>query len=156
MSERISIIDDLSNARVKARLIAAIGGMQGTWRVEMCRYRPRRTDRQNRYYWPCFVKPFADYLVEQGNEFDDAEDSAHEILKREFLSSTVTDRKSGQVFTFQRSTTKLTTVEFNAYLDRCARMLAEECGIVVPEPNVFHEPPDREEVPEPSVADAWA
>lgn len=138
MSDKISIIDDFSNARTKQKTIAQIGALQGIWRIEICKYRPRRTDRQNRWYWPCFCKPFADYLRDQGNDIDD--DGAHEILKCKFLSVTIIDKETGREFEFVRSTTTLITSEFNEYLEKCARMLAKDCGIVVPEPSIFREP----------------
>ena len=139
MSDKISIIDDFSNSRIKSRAIAQVGALQGTWRMELCRYRPRRSDRQNRYYWPCFVAPFAEYLKEQGNEFDDFEYAAHEILKAAFLKVQTFDKRTGKRRVFVQSTTKLNTAEFNEYLDKCAAMLASECGIIVPEPSVYRE-----------------
>ena len=140
MNERFDIIDDMSNPRVKAKVIAQVGALQGTWRISLRRYRPRRSDRQQRYYFPCFCEPFGEYLVEQGNELSDPKEAAHEIFKRMFLTVSAKDKKTGQVFDFVRSTTTLTTVEFNEYLEKCAKMLAEDCGIVVPEPSIWREP----------------
>lgn len=140
MRERFNIIDDMSNPRIKSRVIAQIGALQGIWRVELCRYRPRRTDRQARYYFPCFCSPFGEYLKEQGNDFADAKDAAHEILKARFLKVQIFDKETGQRFVFVRSTTSLNTVEFNEYLDKCAAMLASECSIIVPEPSIYREP----------------
>lgn len=140
MSERFSIIDDLSKPELKSRLVKQIWALQGIWRVEACRYRPRRSDRQNRWYHPCFVAPFAEYLLEQGNQFASPHEAAHGILKREFLTVRVADKRTGVVREYVRSTTELTTLEFNRYLDECAELLARECGIIVPEPNIYHEP----------------
>lgn len=140
MSDKLSIIGDMSDPHFKQRMIAHVGSLRGVQRIEITRYRSRRTDRQNRFYWPCFVAPFADWLREQGNDGLYDED-AHGILKAEFLKVQVFTNGRRRVWV--RSTTDLTTVEFNLYLDRCAEMLARECGIVVPDPSVYREPLDE-------------
>lgn len=129
---------DLSNQEQRWRLISHLQTLRGMHRIEILRHRPRRTDRQNRYYWPGFVTPFASWLTEQYGEEVSA-DEAHEHLKGVFNSRELMDRQTGIKTKFVQSTTKLSTVEFNQYLDRCAQFLADFCGIVVPEPNVYHE-----------------
>lgn len=129
-------IVNLDDAVSRAKLINSIRLLHGQHRVEIIKHYPRRTDRQNRYYWPCFVTPFSDWLSDQG---DDPE-AAHEILKRRFLTKHITNKDTGESVEWVGSTTKLTTVEFNEYLDKCAQFLAEFCGIEVPEPNIYHEP----------------
>jgi hypothetical protein len=139
MSDSVSIIGNMSDPHFRRQVLQAINGAQGVWRVELCRYRPRRTDRQNRWYHPCFVHPFAELLKEVGYECPDHHDAAHEYLKAQFLK-TRTFLPDGTQIVRVRSTKELSTVEFNDYLDDCARWLAQHCGIVVPEPNIYHEP----------------
>lgn len=110
---------------------------KGKFRITVCQHRPRRSDAQNRYYHPCFVKLLADYLREQGEQITD--DYAHEILKHKFLRRCVVDKNTGEEIWFTGSTRKLTTVEFNEYLERCAQWLSE-MGLVVPEPSVWRMP----------------
>jgi hypothetical protein len=136
MSESFDIIADMSDRAIKSKVMAQVGAFQGEWRIEAKRYRPRRTDRQNRYYWPCFVNAFGEYLREQGNDLSN--DQAHEILKAKFLRVAVVDQQTGERFVFVRSTTTLNTVEFNEYLDKCAATLAE-IGITVPDPTFYRE-----------------
>lgn len=133
----VQAVRDLSDEQAKARLINHVRTLRGRWRIDLTQYRPRRSDRQNRYYWPCLVQPFAAWLKEQGNEY--TTDDAHEILKHKFLRREHIDRRTGEVMTFTQSTAKLDTSEFNEYLDRCAAWLADFTGIEVPDPQPYHE-----------------
>lgn len=130
---------NLSEPKDKQLILSSLRALEGPHRITWCRHRRRRSDRQNRYYWPCFVQPFGDYLRGQGNtHFTD--DMAHAVLKEMFLRTTVIDRENGRELAYTRSTTELNTVEFNDYLDHVAQFLAEECGFVVAEPSVYREP----------------
>lgn len=138
MDETRDMIIDMSNPAEKRSILERVRGLVGMWRIEICKYRKRRTDRQNRYYWPCFVQPFGDYLRGQGHEFTDQ--MAHAVLKEMFLKRSVMDQNTGELYEYTMSTTELSTVEFNEYLDKCAAFFAMDCGIIVPEPNVYREP----------------
>jgi predicted alpha/beta-fold hydrolase len=134
----MELILDMSKPEQKRKAHEALNPLTGIHRVEVVRYRPRRSDRQNRYYWPCFVKPFSDYLRGQGNEhFTD--EMAHEVLKRMFLTVAVVDRNTGAEFERVRSTTELDTGEFNEYLEKVAAFLVTDCGFVVPDPAEYRE-----------------
>jgi hypothetical protein len=127
----------MSNPREKALLISKLRELQGMHRISVCKHRRRRTDRQNRYYWPCFVQPFAEQLQAQGEAISD--DDAHEILKTRFLRKSVIDLKTGEAFEYVRSTTELNTAEFNQYLDQCAAFLADYFNLQIPEPSIYRE-----------------
>lgn len=130
-------IVDFSDGKAKAAVLNRLRGLSGKHRVEVTKYRPRRSDRQNRYYWPCFVSPFGEYMRDQGEHVTDLE--CHEILKSMFLRKTVTNWQTGEAFDYTQSTTDLNTSDFNAYLDACAEWLASTFGIVIPEPSEYHE-----------------
>lgn len=139
---------DFDDPTQRAKVAAGIQKMRGRWRLELTRYRPRRSDRQNRYYWPCFVEPYAALLTDVGGEYVSC-DEAHEDLKRRFLRRPVIDRNTGEIITeVVGSSAKLNTSEFNEYLDRCADYLAG-IGIIVPEPDTYHE---RDEQPKGAAA----
>lgn len=123
---------DMSNPITKSRVVERIKRLEGRWRFDVRRYRPRRSDRQNRFYWPCIVQPFGRALREAGNNFTD--DDAHEMLKNEFLQVTHVDERTGRRMTCTRSTTKLDTAEFADYVDQCAAYLSA-MDIYVPAPN---------------------
>jgi hypothetical protein len=130
---------DFSDPKRKAQVIARLSVLKGMYRMSVVKHRPRRSDRQNRFMWGCFVQPFATWLTETQGETYTADD-AHEVFKSMFLGRDVCDPKTGEVIGQSvRSTTTLSTTEFNEYLDHCAEFLARMCGIVVPEPGVYHE-----------------
>lgn len=132
------VIVNLSAPQEKRMLLEKIRGLEGPHRIEIVKHRKRRSDRQNRYYWPCFVQPFADFLRGQGETITD--DEAHLLMRAKFLRQTVVNRETGEAIGQRiRSTTELTTEEFNNYLELCAQWLAENFDIVVPEPDVYRE-----------------
>lgn len=134
MLEKIINFDEPLQRASIAREIQSLRGLQ---RVTICRAAPRRSDRQNRYYWPCFVGSLFDYCVAQGDEI--TRDEVHELFKAKFLRRTIVNKSTGEIIGQAiASTTDLTTVEFNEYLDKCARFLSE-MGIIVPEPDAYRE-----------------
>lgn len=135
MTNADETIIDFSSTPDKARLWALLRSLEGKHRISICRYRGRRSDRQNRYYWPCFVVPLARKLREQQVITDS---TVHELLKSKFLKQSVVC-PTGEVIDVTRSTTDLTTEEFNIYLDHCAEWLADFFDIIVPSPSVYHE-----------------
>jgi len=118
--------------RERQMLIDSLRGLRGMHRVTIVKHRPRRTDAQNRFYWPCYVKPFADWLQEQDEDAN--EETAHEILKSRFLQKTILNESTGEVLAYVGSTSKLSVEEFGEYLEKCAKFLAEWAGIVVDHP----------------------
>lgn len=132
------LVTNFSDANEKRAFLAKFGAMQGTYRIEYCHYRARRSDRQNRFYWPCFCEPFAEFRREQGEGF--TKDDAHEFFKIKFLSQTVVDFSTGEVDGITvRSTTTLTTSDFNEYLDKIAAWLNQKIGFTFPDPSIYHE-----------------
>lgn len=129
---------NLSEPSEKSRLINAIRATRGKVRVTILRWHPRRTDRQNRYYWPCFVHALWEYLHEQGSDL--SEEAVHQLMRAKFLTVDVADPATGEVIGQRvRSTTELSTVEFNDYLDRCAEWLRDMFGVRVPDANTYRE-----------------
>lgn len=131
-------IVDFSDPKEKALVVSEVQLLKGVHRVSMLKHRPRRSDRQNKYYWPCFVQVFADWLREQGEVVTD--DEVHEMFKGRFLRRTMSDRLTGEVIgDYTRSTTDLNVHEFNQYLDHLRAFLGETFGIQVPDPSMYHE-----------------
>lgn len=131
MPRETEIIIDFDNPRERQLLLEQIRSLHGMHRICVLQYRPRRSDRQNRFYWPCFVQPLHDYLRAQG--WEGTEDDAHELMKAKFLRASYVDTNTGESFEYVRSSASLTVEEFTDYLERCAAWLAEMFGIVVPE-----------------------
>jgi hypothetical protein len=85
------------------------------------RERKRRGSAQNRYYWGVVIKLFAEAHGWDGEDL-------HHELKRRFLAE---DPDAALVKT--RSTTELSTVEFNDYLEKVCQ-LAAEMDVYIPAP----------------------
>lgn len=75
-----------------------------------------RSNPQNAYYFGVIVDMISQ---ETGNELEET----HELLKVRFL------KPIGK-----KSTTQLTTVEFNTYIEKIQRWSAQELGCVIPDP----------------------
>ncbi len=134
MIEKIINFDEPVQRMAIVREIQSLRGIQ---RVTVCRAARRRSDRQNRYYWPCFVGSLYDFCIAQGDNI--TREEIHELFKFKFLCKRLINKSTGELMGPQiSSTTELTTVEFNEYLDKCAQFLAE-MGIVVPDPSEYHE-----------------
>jgi len=92
----------------------------GDYVITVKKQKKPRSLNQNSYYRGVIVPLIADWM-------GDDNDSAHEALKFHFL------RKEGKLPS-SRSTTDLSTVEFEDYCSRI-RMEASKWGIYIPAPN---------------------
>lgn len=89
--------------------------------------RPRRTTRstpQNNYYWGVVVETLAD-------ELGYTKDEMHEALAWKFLKLEAGDAR----LPTRRSTSSLTTHEFEDYVSAVKVFAATDLGIHVPDPN---------------------
>lgn len=128
MDERLI---DFGNPRERALFISETNRLTGLHRVTIIKYRKRRSDQQNKYYWSCFIAPFGQFLRDQGNDITDLE--AHDALKLMFLRKTCINKNTGEAIDYVRGSSKINTFEFYEYLERVAAFLAEQCDIIVPE-----------------------
>lgn len=94
-------------------------------------YKQDRSNSQNRYYWGVVIKLLSDHI-----SYDTSD--THEILKHKFLKSWATIKnKKGQETTFEitKSTTGLTTKEFEEFMTQVRQWASIELGLWIPEPN---------------------
>lgn len=93
-------------------------------RVEVIIRKPKtkRSDLQNNYYWGVVIE-----LLSKELGYD--QDEIHEILKYKFLQS------NAMGMPYIKSTTKLSTGEFEEYLSKIKQWAAEFLHIVIPDPN---------------------
>lgn len=98
------------NAHVKSR-------KDGEYTFEIKRYSKKRTLPQNRLLWDIYRQ-----ISEQtGYETDEI----HAMMGQKFLLD-----ESGKS-PFVKSTTKLTTIEFNEFISRIVRFFTVEAGLIV-------------------------
>ena len=100
--------------------------LDARYEVSIKRYRPKRTPPQNRYYFGVVVPTIAEELC--GTVTEQTKQETHDGLRAKFL--TVQDDRLPRI----KSTTELTTVEFNAYIDEIVLWAAEWLHIVIPPP----------------------
>ncbi len=95
----------------------------------------KRTNPQNSYYWGVVIELIKNYINHLGNNFDS--DTIHELLRSLFLKTTkeIVNKESGEVTIIEyiQSTTKLSTIEFETYLESCKRYAAETFYINIPD-----------------------
>jgi hypothetical protein len=94
----------------------------GPYRIEVKPYKPSRSDRQNRYYWGVVVRLLADHCGY-------TDDEMHDALKWMFLRVS-----SGNKPDTVRSTKRLTTQEFEVYIETIKRWAAQDMGVYIPDP----------------------
>ena len=88
------------------------------------KFKTSRSLKQNSYYWGVIVPIIADWVGEGDRE------SIHEALKEKFLKV-----RTSKGLKIVQSTTKLTTTEFEIYLEKVKRWASMECNLVIPDPN---------------------
>lgn len=129
-----TIVNFSDNAQ-KRRFLTIAGALQGPHEVTMKPWKPRRSNRQNAWYWACVVESFRQFLLAQGDNY--SKDECHEILKTKCLGTVmVVNKQDGEVIAeTNKSTASLKSAEFTEYADRCCAWLSE-FGIVVPTPEM--------------------
>ena len=93
--------------------------------ITLDRHAAKRSGAQNRYYWGVVVKMIAEAMGELCQE------SAHDALRVQFLRVPAVEGKLPTI----RSTTDLTTAEFEDYLMRCKVLASKMFNIYIPDPN---------------------
>ena len=102
--------------------------MFGEVRITIEKRRAKRSDAQNKWYWGICIDMVRDGLAEQGHDYSPAE--VHEAMKWKFLQR----HEEGIELPTVRSTTTLSTVEFNDYKEKIQRWSAECLHINIPDP----------------------
>ncbi len=103
-------------------------------RVKVEKLYKKRSNDQNSYYWGVLIPLFAQGWKDTTGETIDSE-QAHEILKQECNYTELVNSTTGEILKYGKTTTKLTTVEFEDYQERCRRFIFDWFGIVAPLPN---------------------
>ena len=132
ISDRIYDFDIDSD---RLRCLRVLDGLKGKWRIDFKRYRPRRSDAQNAYYWGVMIPHVKEGLAEAWGE-SLSSDEVHEYLKSLFLTKPIVNRRSGElVGTRPGSSSKLDVGEFIEYSDKVILWAAEYLGVEIPSPS---------------------
>jgi hypothetical protein len=95
--------------------------------VDILPFKKSRTNRQNDYYWSTVIGTVVDYTGYTKEE-------SHELFASAFLSHDtvqIGELKHKRV----KSTTKLSTIEFNAYIEEIQQFCSENLGLYIPNAN---------------------
>lgn len=121
-------------ASVLQRLAEAVAALEGKRLILALKEQKRkRSLNQNAYYWSVVVPAVTQMFREHGNYVDDEE--VHEFLKmRVGKLAQVYVTPDGEVLKGPGSTAKLSTMEFEVYLEQ-VRAWAAGLGVAIPLPN---------------------
>lgn len=89
-------------------------------------HKKQRSLKENSYYWGVIVRLVAD-------EMGVLDDEAHDYLKALFLKKGV--EINGKRYEVVRSTTSLSTTEFEYFVSKARIWASTELGLNIPEPN---------------------
>lgn len=92
----------------------------------------KRSNPQNAYYWGGVV-PFVQSLFADAGHDDFTANDVHEFLKKEFNWQEI--EVNGNYVTVPKSTTELSTSDFNEYIERINRFCLDMFGAAIPQPN---------------------
>lgn len=103
--------------------------------VTVARFVKRRSVRQNRFYFGFVLKPIWEALRDLGNDYTPEE--AHLILKGTVggLKKPVFDRDGEVIDWVVTSSTKLTTMEWEEWMERIRAWAMLHLGLKIPYPN---------------------
>lgn len=133
--EIISHVKDGVLDRNRGRISEAVKHFEGKdVIVTIERKRNKRSDNQNRYYWGVVVPLVADGIK---NTWGDpvSHETAHELLKSQFLFWEKVSEYSGEIMRLPKSTTECTTTELEEYMEQCRQFAFEWFGVTIPMPN---------------------
>lgn len=122
----------IHNRKVFDAMLVSFNGKQVT--IEVKRSRKIRSNPQNKYYRGCVIPAIQMGLFETQGEWL-TDDETHEFLKRNFNYKEIVSKSSDKVMKIGLTTTDLSTIEFEEYLDKCRQFSNEFLNIIIPLPN---------------------
>lgn len=99
-----------------------------------------RSNNQNRYLWAVVYPYFLKGLIDVGYDLEENDtETIHEFCKKEFLEARKIGKKDvqnsfGETISMPASTTRLSTEEFNKYIERISQFAAEYLSVTIPAP----------------------
>lgn len=103
-----------------------LSSLKGSVEISIGAVTKLRSENENKYYWAVVVKMIA-------NEMGTLPDYAHDMLKQMFLKNGYSFK--GKQYDYVRSTTSLSTKEFEDYLEKIRMWSASELECIIPLPN---------------------
>jgi hypothetical protein len=144
-TESYDMVIDFDDVGEKREFMSRVGRARGKWRIRLNRARPGRTYQQLKYYFAAHMTLLHEYLTERGwkgaNGKRGTKEELHDMMKDRFLRLPQIHPTTGEVLGYTPgSTGKLSTIEMQDFMENVAQWMAEQFGIVVPPPDVYHTP----------------
>jgi hypothetical protein len=113
----------------KRKFLTLIGALSEPHQIEMKPYKPRRSNRANRFWFGVIVKAFCAFMEEQGDAW--STDRAHAFIVRNVLGEVeVVNKLTGETYLDRKETHGMTTEQFSDLIERGHAWLAD-WGIMV-------------------------
>ena len=124
----ISLTVDFDSDREKLGFYRTLKALKGKFNVEIKRHQKARSLNQNRYYFKFVVGEISAYT-------GFTKDETHEALRMLFLREDKVIKATGESIPSSRSTTELTTTEFEEYLEQIRIWALNTLEIYIPLPH---------------------
>ena len=134
---KVTIHSEVENGRLKrnrAALSRALADFEGKEvSITIQRKKKTRSTQQNRYYWGCLLGAVQACFRDAGHVL--TQEDTHMMLRAKFLTKALPIGEDGEYIEQVRSTTDLSTMEFNEYIDNIRYWCQENLNAYIPEPN---------------------
>lgn len=127
----MKLLIDFSNQSDKRKLFEILKSRKlKTYVIEIKEAKEKRTLNQNSYYWVC--------LGIVGKHCGYTSDEMHELMKFKFLGvQEMSIKHTGEVLKSLKSTSKLNTLEFTAYIENIRNWSLNELDCYLPTPEEY-------------------
>lgn len=108
--------------------------LDGSYIVSISKLRRGRSLNQNEWLWGCVYPILLSGLLDAGWEFTSTE-QVHEFFKKRIAHDKVVNYFTGEIVELPRSTAKMDTQQFSAYVDALRTYASEYLNVTIPEPD---------------------
>mgnify|MGYP003629212828 FL=1 len=130
---KLEFYTTVTNGRLTSTWQNAVNSFEGQRvAVTIQKAKKKRSNPQNAYFHGCVVPIVTNAMLDVGIRTSNSE--TKEMLKRKFLSEEV-PFADGQYLERTKSTSELSTSEFNDFIAQVQQFAAEWLGVEVPDPN---------------------
>lgn len=138
--KKIAINTTITNGKITGNrnlLSKAIQTFEGSKiTITLERFRKKRSNNQNRFYYGVVIPLVQDGLKEATGEVRGADSIHYNILLPLFAPTRdITNKDTGEIFSERITSSEMTTTEFMTFIKEIQKWAAEFLGIDIPDPN---------------------